>query len=129
MTTTTTTTTTSATTTTTPNEFLQFAKDLGLEEMKTTDENTKNNTISNQTGLFVLNNLCHLIEQIHRLRPENDRLRAHVELSKHVEKIFAKNNERTFTTISPSNSLKVKNYGSSSFSISSRERQGISVGQ
>ena len=119
------TTTTTTTTTTTPNEFLQFAKDLGLDEMKTINDNTKNNNNGyNQTGLFVLNNLCHLIEQIHRLKTENDRLRAHIELTKHVEKIFSKNDEKTFT-ISPSNSLKVKKHGSSSISISSRERRGM----
>ena len=116
---------TTTTTTTTPDEFLQFAKDLGLEEMKTIN-NIQNNNGYTQTGLSVLNNLCHLIEQIHRLRMENDRLRAHLDLTKHVEKILSKIDEKPFM-ISPSNSIKGKKYGSSTLSTSSRERQGIST--
>lgn len=119
-------TTTTTTTTTTPDEFLQFAKDLGLEEMKTINNPPPNNNNGyTQTGLSVLNNLCHLIEQIHRLRMENDHLRAHLDLTKHVEKLLSKTTEKPFM-ISPSNSIKGKKYGSSTLSTSSRERQGIS---
>jgi regulator of replication initiation timing len=118
--------------TTTPNEFLQFAREMGLEQIKSTS--LSNNNGYTTTGLSVLNNLCHLIEQIHTLKIENDRLRAHLELVNHVEKYFLKINEKKpihgydeekSSTLSPSNSLKIKKHGSPTLSISSRERQGI----
>ncbi len=110
-------------TTTTPNEFLQFAKEMGLEQIKSTSLSNNNGYTS--TGLSVLNNLCHLIEQIHTLKAENDRLRAHLELVNHVEKYFLKFDEEKSSTLSPSNSLEIKKYGSPTVSISSRDRQGI----
>jgi hypothetical protein len=126
-------------TTTTSNEFLQFAKELGLEQIKSTPfPNNNNNNNDNgyaSTGLSVLNNLCHLIEQIHTLKAENDRLRAHLELVNHVEKFLSKTDdkkegiheydEEKSSTLSPSDSLKIKKYGSPTVSISSKERQGI----
>jgi regulator of replication initiation timing len=122
------------TTTTTPNEFLQFAKDLGLDQMKTTSETNTNGY--SLTGLSVLNNLCHLIEQIHTLKVENDHLRAHLELIQHMDKFSSKHEERKdisiydeekSSTLSPSNSLKIKNYSSATLSTSSRERQGKNI--
>jgi hypothetical protein len=122
-------------TTTTPNEFLQFAKDMGLEQMKSTSL-TNNNYGYSLTGLSVLNNLCHLIEQIHTLKAENDRLRAHLDLLKHVDKFLLKKednktrqvyDEEESLTLSPSNSLKIKIHNSPNLSISSRERQGIRI--
>jgi len=125
-------------TTTTSNEFLQFAKEMGLEQIKSTSlPNNNNNNNDNgytSTGLSVLNNLCHLIEQIHTLKAENDRLRAHLELVNHVEKFLSKTDdkkgihgydEEKSSTLSPSDSLKIKKYGSPTVSISSKERQGI----
>lgn len=120
-----TTTTTTKTTTTTPNEFLQFATTMGLEQIKSTTL-TNNNGYS-LTGLSVLNNLCHLIEQIHQLKAENDRLRAHLDLVNHVDKFLSKTTEDQSLTLSPSNSLKIKKQHSSTLSISSRERQGIKI--
>jgi regulator of replication initiation timing len=121
--------------TTTPNEFLQFAKDMGFEQMKSTSL-TNNNHGYSLTGLSVLNNLCHLIEQIHTLKAENDRLRAHLDLLKHVDKFLLKKednktrqvyDEEESLTLSPSNSLKIKIHNSPNLSISSRERQGIKI--
>ncbi|CAF0769244.1 unnamed protein product [Adineta ricciae] len=141
--------------TTTPQEFLQFAKDMGLDYQKSLLQ-TSSSSVSNDgyslTGLSVLNNLCHLIEQIHSLKAENNHLRAHLDLVNHVEKFLYKNGgdsklnhqnnkkylhsaipihhgdgigdeEKSFT-LSPSNSLKIKKRGSPTLSISSRERQG-----
>lgn len=108
--------------TTTPNEFLQFAKEMGLEQIKTTSlTNTNGYSL---TGLSVLNNLCYLIEQIHQLKTENDRLRAHLDLVNHVDKFLFKTTEDKSLTLSPSNSLKIKKLNSPTLSISSRERQG-----
>lgn len=142
--------------TTTPEEFLQFAKSMGLDYQKSPLLQTSSSSISNDscslTGLSVLNNLCHLIEQIHSLKAENNHLRAHLDLVNHVEKFLYKNGdnsrlnhhnnkncvhsaisihygdgtgdeEKSFT-LSPSNSLKIKKRGSPTLSISSRERQG-----
>ena len=115
-------------TTTTPNEFLQFAKEMGLDQMKSTTGTNTNGYSS--TGLSVLNNLCYLIEQMHNLKAENDHLRAHLELTKQVNKFSMKheekksnsiNDEEKSSTLSPSNSLKIK---TSTLSISSRDRQG-----
>ena len=141
--------------TTTPQEFLQFAKDMGLDYQKSLLQ-ISSSSVSNDgyslTGLSVLNNLCHLIEQIHSLKAENNHLRAHLDLVNHVEKFLYKNRddsklnhqnnkkylhstipthygdgigdeEKSFT-LSPSNSLKIKKRGSPTLSISSRERQG-----
>ena len=75
---------------TTPNEFLQFAKEMGLGEMKSTSSSSSiTRSVSKRdsytsTGLAVLNNLCRLIEQIHQLKAENHRLRAHLDLVEHV---------------------------------------------
>ncbi|UJR22333.1 hypothetical protein I4U23_025395 [Adineta vaga] len=141
--------------TTTPNEFLQFAKELGLEHQKSllqTSTSTLNNGCS-LTGLSVLNNLCHLIEQIHSLKAENNHLRAHLDLVSHVEKFLLKNEDKTKSihqkantylhsktslhggdgtydedksfTLSPTNSLRIKKRGSPTLSITSRERQGV----
>ena len=87
---------------TTPNEFLEFAKQLGLERKKPTTASSlslsssssssaaarlmSNNNPYAATGLSVLNSLCHLLEQIHQLKSENSHLRAHLELVDNVEK-------------------------------------------
>lgn len=76
---------------TTPNEFLQFAKEMGLDTIKSTSSLSSSRSISHNdgyetTGLSVLNNLCRLIEQIHQLKAENHRLRAHLDLVDHVDK-------------------------------------------
>jgi hypothetical protein len=142
--------------TTTPNEFLQFAKEMGLGRMKSTSSSMLpigNNNGYSLTGLSVLNNLCHLIEHIHTLKAENDHLRAHLELMNHVEKFLSKNNENKLidqkpklmihsTTsvlgegtyedekslkLSPSSSLKIKKLSSPTPSISSRERLGTNI--
>jgi hypothetical protein len=119
------------TTTTTPNEFLQFAKEMGLDQMKSTTGTNSNGYTS--TGLSVLNNLCYLIEQMHTLKTENNHLRAHLELMKQMDKFSLKHDEKKTSsiydedkslTLSPSNSLKIKNYGSTTLSIVSRDRQG-----
>jgi len=124
-------------TTTTPDEFLQFAREMGLEQIKSTSlPNNNNNNGYTLTGLSVLNNLCHLIEQIHTLKIENDRLRAHLELANHVNKILSKSDEKKSLhvydgekslTPSPSNSLKIKKYSSTTVSTSSKERLGITL--
>ncbi len=120
--------------TTTPNEILQFAREMGLEQIKSTS--LSNNNGYTTTGLSVLNNLCHLIEQIHTLKVENDHLRAHLELIQHIDKFSSKHEERKdisiydeekSSTLSPSNSLKIKNYSSATLSTSSRERQGKNI--
>jgi len=133
---------------TTPNEFLQFAKEMGLGRIKSTSlssssplRSISNNDSYTTTGLFVLNNLCRLIEQIHELKAENNRLRAHIDLIDHVDKfqqrfLSKENNEikkekhkplissKSFQdeeksdTLSPSDSLKIKR------STSNRERKG-----
>lgn len=74
---------------TTPNEFLQFAKEMGLGQIKSTSSSSITRSVSKRdsytsTGLSVLNNLCRLIEQIHQLKSENHRLRAHLDLVEHV---------------------------------------------
>ncbi|CAF4082145.1 unnamed protein product, partial [Rotaria sp. Silwood2] len=146
--------------TTTPNEFLQFAKKMGLDEIKSTSltplplSNNDNNNGCTLTGLSVLNNLCHLIEDIHKLKIENERLRAHLGLINQTENFLLKTEESNklinqkqrkkmirstisihdgegdlyeekSSTISPSNSLKIKQSGSSTQSLTSRERQGV----
>jgi hypothetical protein len=121
---------------TTPNEFLRFAKEMGLGRNKSTSSSSPSRSMSNDngyktTGLYVLNNLCRLIEQIHQLKRENDRLRAHLELVDHVDKfqqrfVLTDNHENKIEkneqiisttsvpdeekslTLSPSNSLKIK---------------------
>ncbi|CAF1226596.1 unnamed protein product [Adineta steineri] len=144
--------------TTTPSEFLKFAKDMGLNQEKTISLtplsiSNNNNGYNTLTGLSVLNNLCHLIEQIHTLKAENNRLRAHMELVNHVEKFLLKTEQNTKLirhkekkhvrsttsihigegtydedksfTISPSNSLKIKKHDSPTLSMTSRERLGV----
>lgn len=75
---------------TTPNEFLEFAKEMGLGQIKSTSSlSSITRSVSKRdsytsTGLSVLNNLCRLIEQIHQLKSENHRLRAHLDLVEHV---------------------------------------------
>ena len=114
---------------TTPNEFLQFAQDMGLGQMKTARHASSSS--SSTTGLSVLNNLCRLIEQMHLLRADNDRLRAQLELVARVDKFHehyaghdasedrAGGHEHTFasistydedkpTALSPTNSWKIK---------------------
>ncbi|CAF4631505.1 unnamed protein product, partial [Rotaria sp. Silwood1] len=146
--------------TTTPNEFLRFAKEMGLGQIKSTSltplslSNTNNNGCT-LTGLSVLNNLCHLIEDIHKLRSENERLRAHLEIINQTENFLLKTDENIqlinskqrkkiirstvsihddednlyeekSSRISPSNSLKIKqNNGLSNLSLTSKERQGV----
>ena len=73
------------------------------------------NNVYSLTGLSVLNNLCHLIEQIHTLKTENDRLRAHLELIKHMEKFSLKNEEKKTSGLSPSNSWKMRKHHSVDF--------------
>ena len=68
---------------TTPDEFLRFAKEMGLGQPSS--PSTQTNTNGTMTGLAVLQNLCRLIEQIHQLRTENDRLRAQVVLVNQLE--------------------------------------------
>lgn len=148
----------SRTMTTTPNEFLQFAHGMRLEHEQsllhasagTVDGNPANGY--SLTGLAVLNNLCHLIEQIHTLKAENGRLRAHLDLMNHVEGFLLKseaNNrmarerdtkylrsatslligsgacdeEKSFT-LSPTNSLRIKKRDSPTLSMLSRDRSG-----
>jgi len=114
---------------TTPNEFLEFAKEMGLGRIKSTSSSSSSpsrslsNNNSYTTGLCVLNNLCSLIEQIHQLKAENDRLRAQIELDDHVDKFqqrfLLKDNqkkkkekhvhhEQKSQTLSPTNSLESK---------------------
>lgn len=129
---------------TTPNEFLQFAKELGLGRIKSSPplpppqtssssppRSLSNNDTYTTTGLSVLNNLCRLIEQIHELKAENNRLRAHLDLVEHVEKFqqhfltktsnenpkeihklmtgsTSTHDEERSETLSPTNSLKLK---------------------
>jgi len=141
---------------TTPNEFLQFAKDMGLNQVNSTPLPVSNNNNGySLTGLSVLNNLCHLIEQMHTLKAENDRLRARLELINHVEKFLLKNEDnnklinqkekkyiRSTTsihageggydedksfTLSPSSSLKIKKRASPTLSMTSKERQGRTI--
>jgi hypothetical protein len=120
---------------TTPNEFLQFAKDMGLGRIKSTStspsRSMSNNNSYTTTGLSVLNNLCRLIEQIHQLKSENNHLRAHLELVEDVGKFQQRflfrdkhdikkedhkklvstisiRDEEKSDTLSPTNSLKSK---------------------
>ncbi|CAF5067062.1 unnamed protein product, partial [Rotaria magnacalcarata] len=141
--------------TTTPNEFLEFAKEMGLGRIQPTSltpspppPNNNNNNGCTLIGLSAFNNLCHLIEDIHKLKTENEHLRAHLELISHTEKfllktekndnraekktmhsrIFINDGEGEFdddksSTVSPSNSLKIKKSGSSNQSLTNRERQ------
>lgn len=142
---------------TTPDEFLQFAQEMGLGQVKPTSltELTLSNDDNNSytlTGLSALNNLCHLMEDIHRLRAENERLRAHLDLITQTEKFLLKTEENNkvsnrkekkllrsstllnegngegdgdkSTTVSPSNSLKIKKELSSTLSLTNRSRQG-----
>jgi hypothetical protein len=81
---------------TTPDEFLQFAQEMGLGQIESTSLTSlplSDNNGYTLTGLSVLNNLCHLIEHIHILKAENNHLRAHLELVNHVEKFMSKNQE------------------------------------
>jgi hypothetical protein len=70
---------------------------MGLRESPSVDMSSPSSVSTNisngyaLSGLSVLNNLCRLIEQIHRLKAENDRLRAHLESANHVEKFLWKN--------------------------------------
>lgn len=122
---------------TTPNEFLQFAKEMGLGRIKSSSSSSSpSRSISNNdgctiTGLSVLNNLCRLIEQIHELKAENNHLRAHLDLVEHVDRFqqhflsktthenkkethkqstFSRSihDEDKSETLSPTNSLKFK---------------------
>lgn len=120
---------------TTPDEFLRFAKEMGLGRIHSTSSSSPSpsRSISNQdgyttTGLAVLNNLCRLIEQIHQLKVENHHLRAHLELVDHIDRFqqrfinrnhFENDQQQIFTkissnerekldTLSPTNSLKIK---------------------
>ncbi len=126
---------------TTPNEFLEFAKEMGLGRIKSTSSSTRSLSNNNNytTGLCVLNNLCSLIEQIHQLKTENDRLRAQIELDDHVDKfhqrfllkdnqkkkkekhkqIISSTNVHHAQTLSPTNSLESKH------SKLNREGKGI----
>ncbi|CAF3386314.1 unnamed protein product [Rotaria socialis] len=76
---------------TTPNEFLQFAKEMGLGRIKSTSPSSSStplmphNNSYTTVGLSVLNNLCRLIEQVHDLKSENNQLRANLELVEHVQ--------------------------------------------
>ena len=126
---------------TTPNEFLEFARQLGLERKKLTTESssrlTSNKNSYATTGLSVLNSLCRLLEQIHQLKSENSRLHAHLDLVDNVEKFRQRllfkdtheNNEpfipsssvcdeEKASTSLPSNSLKLKH------TSLNREREG-----
>ncbi|CAF3327565.1 unnamed protein product [Rotaria socialis] len=141
---------------TTPNEFLEFAKEMGLGQIQPTSvtlpslPNDNNNNGCTLTGLSAFSNLCHLIEDIHKLKTENEHLRGHLELINRTEKfllkaeendnraenkampstIFINDREGEFdedksSTVSPSNSLKIKKKnGSSNQSLSNRERHG-----
>ena len=113
----------------TPNEFLQFAKELGLERELPPPPTTLMRTESAAlTGLAVLNNLCHLIEHLHTLKAENARLRAHLELVKHVEKFLSRSREADEKNVrlSPSNSWKLTKFQSNTLSVLGKERQGRS---
>ena len=104
---------TTTTTTTTPNEFLRFAQEMTLE--RNSHSNSEENSSPNQTGLLVLKNICHLIEDFHSLKVENHRLRAHLDLIDHVNRFCSKSSlhqseqfddgEKS-STLSPSNSFK-----------------------
>ena len=137
---------------TTPDEFLQFAKDMGLNQMKPTSNSNNGYSV---TGLSVLNNLCHLIEHIHILKVENDRLHANLQLMNQKGKFLSRNEENSKTinqrekkmvqstelvhdgqgdfseekssTLSPSNSLKIIEKSSSTASTSGKERQGTLI--
>ena len=112
----------------TPDEFLQFAKELGLGQARTPSTETNADAT---TGLAVLQNLCRLVEQIHQLKKENGRLRAQGILVNHLEHFHdhgslkirhetrrEKNklvlssssvpDEDKSTNLSPSNSFKIK---------------------
>lgn len=100
---------------------------------------------SNLTGLAVLNNICHLIEHLHDLKMENNRLRAHLDLVSHVDRFLLRtpdheskpllrstlsihgegtyDEEKSSTTLSPSNSLKIRKFSANSFS--SKDRLGM----
>ncbi|CAF0732868.1 unnamed protein product [Adineta ricciae] len=113
---------------TTPDEFLQFAKEMGLGRIQSTPIQTVANYHEpSTTGLCVLNNLCCLIEQIRQLKAENNRLRAHLEIDRQLNKfrqfLISKensedkkdvlpsktlSNEEKTSTLSPTNSLKLK---------------------
>lgn len=70
---------------TTADEFLQFAQELGLGQVNNATEiDTK------PTGLTVLKNLCLLIEQIHELKNENDRLRSQLALANELDSISSR---------------------------------------
>ena len=111
----------------TPNEFLQFAKELGLEREPSPPTLVRTESAA-LTGLAVLNNLCHLIEHLHTLKAENDRLRAHLELVKHVETFLSRSREAEEKDVglSPSNSWKLKKFQSNTLSVLGKERQGRS---
>ena len=106
---------------TNPNEFLQFAKDLGLDR-SASSVNVGQNSLTPPSGLMVLNNICHLIEQLHALKLENQRLRAQLDLVENLEKYFSKissqdklhrplttdDDEMRSLTLSRTNSLKFR---------------------
>lgn len=107
---------------TTPNEFLRFAHEITQTKnsQSITEENSSSNTSKNSTGLLVLNNICHLIDQLHTLKLENHRLRSHLDLIDHVNRFCLKSSpsnpsilcsetfddEEKSSTLSPSNSFK-----------------------
>lgn len=122
---------------TTPDEFLQFAKEMGLGQIQSSNtpppspSSTTSNKTESATGLLVLNNLCRLIEQIHQLKLENDRLRAQVALNDRFDlydhhsstkspseirrtkqkSLFSSSSvvdEEKGVTLSPTNSIKLK---------------------
>ena len=122
--------------TTTPSEFMAFAKDMGLERLPPITDPSPS---SNLTGLAVLNNICHLIEHLHALKVENNRLRAHLDLVNDVDRFLSRTGESEgkpllHSTLSipgdekfPRRSWKVRKFSSNSFSISSKDRAGRSL--
>ncbi|CAF1352487.1 unnamed protein product, partial [Adineta ricciae] len=95
---------------TTPDEFLQFAKEMGLGRIQSTPMQTlANYHEQSTTGLCVLNNLCCLIEQIRQLKAENNRLRAHFEIDRQLNKfrqsLISKENSEDKKDVLPSKTL------------------------
>jgi hypothetical protein len=111
---------------TTPEEFLQFAEQHGLDVLPSTSIVT-DSTTSNSTGLVVLNNICHLIEQLHTLKLENHRLRAQLDLVNHVEKFLSKSSddEEKLSTFSPANSMSYKNHRLKTLPLENKHQQGM----
>ena len=110
---------------TTPNEFLRFAHEITQTKNSPSTSELENSSSSppastNSTGLLVLTNICHLIEELHQLKTENQRLRAHLDLIDHVNRFRLKSSpsnpsipfsetfddEEKSSTLSPSNSFK-----------------------